>query len=161
MKISLKQLIGIFIIAILIGIKIWLVVITPYTKDDYSCSNDSLKNMSNIQMFNSRFISHEGNQKGSSVKSLINSVNSSNIGENENGINAHLVDIYYCSNDYYGSIDKNEIKPSKDYNVKLLYLDGYISEIIVFDSETDDARMDEIYSDENSKYAHFLGATFH
>lgn len=119
--------------------------------------NQAINNMSDSekQMFNSRFTSYEGNQKGSSVKALLNSIVTSNADEeapvlvsvecSAKGVNPALnVSLKKGESDSNAiqtasnsiSTCRSQLTNSGNYVVTFEYTGGVISKIIIKDKTT-------------------------
>lgn len=87
--------------------------------------NESLIQMQNQEneMFNSQFTAYEGEQRGSSVKALINAVTTSN------SIQDRIVELK-------GITDIENVTGQLKYNIKMNYDSaGYINEIVITEAE--------------------------
>ena len=97
MKLSLKQLIGIIILFILVGIKISCFIEFSQTMHHTSCSSVLAMSDEDIKFFNAKFERYEGVKSGNQIKLLINEIRSNNAtakgaGEQEIDITAIKLD---------------------------------------------------------------------
>lgn len=92
------------------------------TKDAINESLIQMQNKEN-EMFNSQFTAYEGEQRGSSVKALINAVTTSN------SIQDRIVELK-------GITDIENVTGQLKYNIKMNYDSaGYINEIVITEAE--------------------------
>ncbi len=110
---------GAILIAILL-ISVGIMVMN--SADDVVGEAESSMSSTAIQTFNAQFTKYSGTQKGSSIKTLVNAVISSN------ATSDHQVTINTADASSY---DTSTLSSTKSYTVSFDYTDGYISDITI------------------------------
>lgn len=98
------------ILLISVGIIIMNAINNPVSRGADSASSQA------IEMFNSKFLSYDGKVKGSSLKSLISTINASNATDNDHKI--------ALTSSNTGVTSVSNIKATTDYDVEVKYYDG-------------------------------------